>query len=184
MARIRLNDKMQAHAFWLFDVSPNALGFVINPLVGFQSITGPEITIQHTDYRPINEMYPQHFIESASVSAITLVRGSYLGVSDFYNWIESHEKGHDDTRRNLILVHFLGYTIGSRINGVEIAGLSVGSPISAVNRVPGRAWLLTECIPTRYKAGDLDATSGQVVLQELEIQPHKIRQIDLGSLIG
>ncbi len=49
-------------------------------------------------------------------------------------------------------------------------------------RVPARAFLLENCIPTRYKTGsDFDATSGQVSVAELEVQPEYVEEISLAS---
>ena len=48
--------------------------------------------------------------------------------------------------------------------------------------MPARAFLLKDCIPTRYKMGsDFDATSGQVSIAELEIHPHYIEEIALAA---
>jgi hypothetical protein len=49
-------------------------------------------------------------------------------------------------------------------------------------RIPAKAWVLYECIPTRYKAsGDFDAMSASVSIQELEIKPSYIEEISLFS---
>jgi phage tail-like protein len=54
-------------------------------------------------------------------------------------------------------------------------------PFEFATRIPGRAWLLHNCLPIRYKAGsDFDASSAAVSLMELEVQPEMIEEFSLG----
>lgn len=181
MARIRLQDKMQAYPFWLVDIQPNLNPpfFALNPLMGFKSCSQVEITLNHTEYRPLDRMHPVQMIDSADVSPITLSRGAVLAVYDFYRWVERHEKGLDRSRRNLLLIHFLTYGIEGT-GGIAVGPLTVGGPFAEVIRPPGRAWVLWDCVPTRYSYGELDATSGEVVVNELDIRPGAVTQVDLG----
>ena len=49
-------------------------------------------------------------------------------------------------------------------------------------KIPARAFLLKNCIPTRYKTGtDYDASSGQVSIQELDVQPETVEEISLAA---
>lgn len=71
------------------------------------------------------------------------------------------------------------------LNAAVQAGIDAvtGAPPSVAVRLPARAWLLHGCLPTRYKAGsDFDATSGDVSIMELEIQPESFTEISLGRL--
>lgn len=67
--------------------------------------------------------------------------------------------------------------------GVAAAGavaLGIG-PFEFATRVPARGWILHNCLPVRYRAAsDFDATSGQVSLMELEVQPEYIEEFSLG----
>ena len=190
MARQRFQDKMQAYPFWLVDIEPNLNPpfFALSPLMGFQSCSSVEITLNHTALRPLDRMNEVHMIDSASIGAITLRRGAVLGVYDFYRWVERHSKGIDRSRRNLLLVHFLTYGVGgidiagaaADAVGLDTGGFNIGTPFSDVIRPPGRAWILWDCVPTRYSSGDLDASSGDVVMHELDVQPGAVTQIDLG----
>lgn len=76
----------------------------------------------------------------------------------------------------------------------QTAGIATGANIAALElwnglaeggtsvRVPARAFLLKDCIPTRYKMGsDFDASSGQVSIAELEIHPHYVEEIALAA---
>lgn len=62
------------------------------------------------------------------------------------------------------------------------AGSVIGlGPFAFAMRIPARAWLLHNCLPTRYKSGsDFDAASAQVSLQELEVMPEHIEEFSLG----
>ena len=54
---------------------------------------------------------------------------------------------------------------------------------SLVERVPGRAWICHDCLPTRYKAGsDFDASSSDVSIQELEVQPEYVVELTISTL--
>lgn len=181
MARQRFLDKMQAYPFWLVDIQPNLYFpfFALNPLLGFQSCSSIEITLNHTAYRPLDRMNETHMIDSTSIGAVTLRRGAMLAAYDFYRWVERHERGEDRSRRNLLLVHFLTYGMEGT-GGLDVAGINIGGPFSEVIRPPGRAWILWDCVPTRYSSGDLDASSGDVVIHELDVQPGAVTQVDLG----
>ena len=71
------------------------------------------------------------------------------------------------------------------------AGIAIGAtggalalglgPFEFATRIPARAWLLHNCVPVRYRAGnDFDASSGEVSLMELEVQPEYIEEFSLG----
>lgn len=66
--------------------------------------------------------------------------------------------------------------------GAAIIGSAAGmGPFEFATRLPGRAWLLNNCLPIRYKSGsDFDASSGQISLQELEVQPEYVEEFSLG----
>lgn len=71
-------------------------------------------------------------------------------------------------------------------SGVQLASLQMFGGWVATRqigiKVPARAFLLKNCIPTRYKSGsDFDATSGQISIQEMDIQPELIEEISLGA---
>lgn len=183
MARLRLFDKMQAYPFWVFDASGaegNVLFSVFDPVLGFSSATSPEINLEPRQIKPGNWEYSRQVVKSANVSPVTFARGARFYVSDFYNWITNSIRGVQPVRRNLVIVHFLGFRILRQAAG-DI-GPEIGVT-SLVERVPGRAWILYDCIPTRYKAGsDFDASSSEVAIQELEVQPEHIVELTVATL--
>lgn len=108
-------------------------------------------------------------------------------------------------RRNLLLVHFLAHSTtpadqtaaaaalgalasaaGGNAAGASVAAIGTVSNLSGTGpyefapRLPGKAWLLYGCLPTRYKAGsDFDASSAAVSIQELEISVDHFDEINL-----
>ncbi len=183
MARERTDEFLQASHFHIVDVSPSLVPpfFALSLKYGFASCSGVEITAEHREFNPGNSNYPVHMLERAKVSPITLRRGARHDLSDFYRWIHRHINGTDKTRRNLILIHFT--SAGQEgTGGLNIGPVNLSGPFAEVVRVPGRAWILWGCVPTRYAAGDMDAKSSEVVISELEIQPRSATEIALGSI--
>ena len=60
------------------------------------------------------------------------------------------------------------------------AGMAVG-PFAFASWMPGRTWLLHNCIPVSYKsASDFDANSAAISLMELEVQPDYVEEYTIG----
>lgn len=213
MARSRIFDFLQQYPFWLLDATPSLTPpyFVFTPILGFQSISAPEITLETQDINPGNSLFPKHKVIRAEVAPITLIRGSQFFDADYWNWIYATAAGRSNIRRDLMLIHYMGYDFG-RVGisglagsvaisaGVALSGsLSLGAAAGVAaaqtaaaafgsgvfkesSRVPAKAWMLRHCLPTRYKAAsDFDATSGEVSLQELDVQPEYFDEISLAA---
>jgi hypothetical protein len=126
MARSNLSDYLQAYPFWLMDVAPiEPLALpIFSPLIGFSTITAPEIQI---DTFPVNEgnwFFGKKVAKRATVSDITLTRASSWYNSDFYRWVlvtltgqtgssellkfapATGHIGGASPRRDLLLIHF------------------------------------------------------------------------------
>lgn len=179
----RVFDRMQNHHFWLVDVSPTLFPpfFVLGaPLYGFNSMTMPEITLELQDVPQLNSFWAQHVYSGGSVGSITLTRGVQFFDSSFYDWVIGKAvKGLDVPYRNLLMIHYMGADI-RMLTGLGNAGLGLEGTFETLN-VPGRAWLLFHCLPTRYKAGgDFDATNADVSIMEIDVQPLAIQEIVLG----
>lgn len=81
----------------------------------------------------------------------------------------------------------IGVITGATGGGAPGAGeIGVGPEqgiTSLAERVPARAWMLHDCVPTRYRAGtDFDATSGAVSIMELEVQPDYVSELTTTTL--
>lgn len=189
-----------SYPFWVFDagvLGGNILFPVLDPSLAFSSASAPEITAEERPIKAGNWEYPRRHIKSASVSPITLSRGTRFYDSDFYNWIINAISGKDPVRRSLCMIHFLGLRSGDRGAGQVIVGAGVGAIGGGLagaaggaiiggfiaNRIPARAWMLHDCIPLRYKAGtDFDASTGAVSIQELDVQPEHIVEVTVSTI--
>lgn len=180
MARNRLTDFMQTHRFWLFDAVPSLAPpfYVLGaPFFGFSSITSPEYTAEVDDIKQLNSMFKSYAYSGGAVSPITLTRGVRGYDDTMWQWMYRAITGLEVTNRHLVLLHFTSIAVPGRdqssIPGIEL-------PIEIGAFLPGKAWLLWNCIPTRYKAAsDFDAMSGDVSLSELEVQPEAISEFTL-----
>lgn len=213
MARIRLFDYLQAYPFWLVDTTPTQRPpfYIFMPILGFQSITAPELNLETHEITPGNSLFRRHKVLRGQVPPITLLRGAQFFDSDYWRWIYMAAAGRSGIRRNLLLVHYMGYSVSANLGGAaagvavgaqvaveasmglsasagvaaaQAAGMSFGAGIfKSSDRIPGRAWMLRGCLPTRYKVGsDFDAMSGEVSLMELDIQPEYFEEISLGAI--
>lgn len=198
MARSRFLDHLQSHAFHLADVTPSlappfyTLG--MGAPVSFSSCSMPEISLEIESFRQISSMYQTHVVSAATVAPISLSRGVLSIDSTLYRWINRSIMGSDRVHRDLCLLHASSlaplHNLGEDYkqgDGVTPANGSVklGADAGAYGmfRALGKGFILHNCIPTRYKAGtDLDATSGEVSVAELEVQPEYVTEFSLDPL--
>jgi len=191
MARSRLADLMQNHRFWLMDVVPSAtFPFLVlgAPLLGFQSISTPEYTAEVDEIKQLNAMFKRSVYSGGSVGPITLTRGVRGYDDTMWQWMKSAIHGNDMTNRHLLLIHYtsIGETLEvgapNAVTGLIGSGELPMNAWESAAFVPGKAWMLFDCIPTRYKAGtDFDAMGGEVSIAELEVQPWAFSEISLMS---
>ena len=203
-SRWRLQDMMQNYAFWLVDVSLSRRPpfFVMgSPLSGFSQISSPEMQFATGQINELGADFPVNYYTQMTVSPITLSRGVSATNSTFYTWMKRAREGSDQVQRNLLLMHFMGMTFDGAANALAQvsqeskrvsnqppqqrmqAGPSPrilpGSDIE-IYRIFGKGWMLYNCIPTRYAAGSgLDATSSEVSVEELEVQPERWTEVSL-----
>jgi phage tail-like protein len=194
MPRARIEDHFQAHNFHLLDISPSLAipPFVFNLFASFSAITAPEISLETQEVPEGNFYFKRHVISGGSVGNITLQRGVSFYDSEFWGWISSTIKGETPKvfppvlggkRRNLLLIQYMGYQVGR--GGVAAAGdvlttLLSGFPGS--HKIPGKAWMLLQCLPIRYKvASDFDATSHEVSIMELEISVERVEEFAIAA---
>ncbi|MFA4971296.1 MAG: phage tail protein [bacterium] len=179
-----LEDLLQSHRFWLLDLVPSSTFpfFVLgSPIMGYQSITMPELTLEVDEVKQVNSMYKKYVYSGGSVGAITLMRGARCYDDTFYQWITRALRGIDMVPRNLLLIQF------TNINTKNKDDLEVMLPIAieaweSSQFLPGRVWLLWNAIPTRYKPGsDMDATSGEVSIMELDVQVEAFTELRIFS---
>ena len=189
MARSRFFDRLQNYSFWLFDasgISGNPLFSVFDPVLAFSAITAPEITLELKEVKAGNWEYKRRVVKSADASSINLQRGAQFFDSDFFLWLTNALRGVQPVRRNLVLVQFLGHNLvtlndTTRPGEIEYEGAHPAAAVIA-QKIPGRAWMLHGSLPTRYKSGgDFDANSGEVSVQELEVQPEYVEELTVAT---
>lgn len=204
MPRAGITDLLSNHLFWAFDASQFGTAFpVFTPVFGFSGISAPELIVETEDFIDGTYIYPRSVVKNARVSSVTFQRGASMFDSDFYDWITHAIYGTREVgdqggvfntvlrsvqgvtfRRNLVVIQF------TRISAFPDAGtelettngaLTLLGPLANAFRVPGRAWLLHDCIPVRYKpASDFDASSAAISIAELEVKPEYIEEFNLG----
>jgi len=184
----RISDYLNTLHFHLLDISFQ-IPTVFNLAFGFRHCTPPEITIDVREVKEGTFEYRKPVVQGATAGPITLQQGAQLFNSDFYDWVQSALKATQSYRRNFLLLQFTDVSpFGVGSNGTGPLGGTVGSLINAVvplndliARIPGRAWILSDCVPTHYRAAsDFDPLSGDISIMELTLQPTTIDEISLG----
>jgi hypothetical protein len=217
-------------------IEPLALP-IFTPLMGFSSISAPEISIDIHEIQEANNLFSRKVIKRADAGSITLMRAAKWYDSDFYRWVMAALTG--DTgghgsggalavggptpRRDLLLIQFLSRSplpspaaetvastgllaiqgaatavVSDTVNVAALGGGVIGvsqGVVSALSsdygppdfapRIPGKAWILYGCVPSRFKPiSDFDALSSDISLSELEVAIEKWDEISLGSELG
>jgi hypothetical protein len=168
MARSNLSDYLQVYPFWLMDVAPiEPLALpIFSPLLGFSSITAPEIQIETFPVTEGNWFFDKQVVKKGSASNITLTRASQWYDSDFYRWVLvalTGETGGTDLlkfapatghvggvspRRDLLLIHFKSrsplsspaLTAAASASGVlGLVGTSVRSGVGGASQAAATA---------------------------------------------
>jgi hypothetical protein len=83
-------------------------------------------------------------------------------------------RGVEPIRRTIVVLHFSGKTL---FDSDQEQGL-----VEMVRRVPGRAFALFDCLPVKYTAGEMDASSSEVSVQELTVQPEFWTELSMATL--
>jgi phage tail-like protein len=158
MGRPETSDPMQSFRFFARAALPggaNPLDFT-NPdsgQAGFQSITMPEISLEATEYREGHYAYTRKFPGVPTVSDITFMRGRLKRDTAFFDWAMTTING-GEYRADITIIH---YHREDKIPG------QIGNDANALKT------LCHECFPIRSKpVGDLDATSAEVSMQEMD----------------
>lgn len=178
MANTRLFDNLQAYRFWLFDITPSPKFpfFVLGGGVfGFSAMTTPEITANVEPIKSYNSLYTSNQYTDAEVGQVTLSRGATFYDNTMWTWLNRSIQGLDVPYRDLIMVQMINQEV---TGGINVSNVPVGY-------IPGRVWVLRDCIPVRYKAGtDFEATSGEVSIMELDIKPRKFMEVTVSELVS
>lgn len=181
----RLTDVLTSYNFHLLETSLGSRGAVFSLSYGFKSISAPELALSVKEVKELHRENPRKIVDGGTWTEITLSRGVKIGDGDFYYWINNTMIGTMPFRRTFILIQFSDIGL-VRPSPTTAESLKIGGfqPITElVSRAPARGWLLKDCIPLNYRAGtDFDATSGELSIMELVIQPNSVEEFSLGGL--
>lgn len=130
---------------------------------GFQSVTLPEITIEATEYREGTYKYTRKFPGPPTISEVSCMRGVVKADTGFFEWCLAAIAG-GEYRANISILQF-------GREDFSTAGFSEFTP-EQVPSSAARTYNCYECVPVRVKpAGDMDATSGEVSMAEVDFAP-------------
>lgn len=145
--------------------NPNA-GYLIGEgaEAGSNSVTMPEITVEHAEYREGIRVYTMKFPGVPTIAEITLNRGVARNDTAFFNWVLAAIEG-NEYRCDLIIYHVQRPALDS------VADTSKGPNIDVTSEgIISKKYKLYECSPARVKiAGDADASTSDVSLAELDV---------------
>lgn len=204
MARPVYTDYLQSFAFWMMDIAPISFSAqpVFNPVLGFSSISAPEISVEQYSFRPANWYFDRHVVQRAAISPFTARRGVTFYDSDFWRWTQAALSGNTSTnfsiggasyRRSFVLIHFFArnplLALAGNVaeaNGTTPTGVALNfGPFEFALRVPAKAYLLKNCIPLRWRSGnDFDAADGSVSIAELDFNCEMVEEISLGGAVS
>lgn len=143
------------------------------PQAGFSTCTTPEVTVEAMEYREGQHIYTQKYPGNPSFNDCTLQRGVARQDSAFIDWIRQVIEGSGDYRATVQIKHY------HRVSALDQTFPSFG--LNAKERLhvfkddegiatPSRIYRLYQTWPIRHKvAGDLDATSSDISVMELDL---------------
>jgi phage tail-like protein len=187
MARSRLDDLLQAYRSHLIDIVPSAVPpfLAFTPSLGFNSISAPELTLSNEEVKDGVSPWVRKIIGKANATQIVARRGVRYWDDDFWQWTQNAILGAQSPRKTLLLLHLTGVSpdlVGDGLLPTSVADLNTWGEVKSC---VGRMWLLTGCIPARYKAAsDFDSTDSSVSIQELAIDVESFQQINLDNSVN
>lgn len=202
MARTVRTDHVQNYRFRVAVVDGGSQGLLANLATGaitlfggryasFSKVNIPNVTLETQDIQEGVWPFKRRVITGASLDTVSLERGVTLIDSSFWQWAIGAITG--DIARKTVIIELLHRTQepalypGPQQDRLRAASLTAtatfrgGDVITASIKpsipVVAKRWVLHECIPVRVKpASDLDATSAEVSLAELEIHANYMEQ--------
>lgn len=149
MARPQADDLLQNFRFQVVDT--DAEGF-LDTTAGFNNVTTPEVSVEVAEYREGNRKYTRKQPGVPTVEAATLQRGIALTETQFASWMLEKVLGGSPYRTDLLI----------KVFDQEETGESVEDEAKKILEA-------REAFPNRVKLiGDLDATSSDINIQEIE----------------
>ncbi len=170
MARPKINDFL--HGF-RFHVVITGFGSAGNPVLGtlntggkasagFNSCSAPEVSHDAAEYREGHYIYTKKYVGLPTVSDITLARGVALTDGAMWGWMKSVIEGNEEYRANMSIYHFHRDAKPATTSGSTNTEMPINTTSGVVEYRCGEAFPISHKV-----AGDLDATSSEVSIQEL-----------------
>ena len=167
MARAQVSDYLTGMRFFVTTPSANYLPAADNYLAegaGFQAVTTPEMTQDAVEYREGTWVYTRKYPGVPTMSDVTLSRGMTHKDTTFFDWASRAITG-DEYRADVVIYHL------HRKDVTRQTGQTDGSTNKpSIDLDSSKQYKLYEAFPIRCKiAGDLDSTTGDVSIGELDV---------------
>jgi phage tail-like protein len=188
MARPAATDFIHSMRFQVEVFSQNDAGYLTGlpgyqvegmaiPQAGFTTCSIPELSIESVEYKEGTFVYPRKYPGNPSVSDCSFARGVAREDSTFWKWARNSVEGSGggvEYRLDLQIKHYHRDQI---LPGQQQGGVAI-----LENVTPGKVYRLWECFPIRCKpAGDLDATSSEISIQEMDVAVERLEVSHTGD---
>lgn len=174
------------------------VGAFLRDFVGFSKVSIPSVTLGTEDFKEGTWPFRRRVVTEASLGTLTLEKGVTRFDSSFWRWAMGAVNG--KMGRQQLIIQLLHRTrepalppgrAADRLKSAELVGsLNVaGSQLTALQLKPtiltvAKQWIVHEAIPVGVKpASDLDATSPEVSIMELEVQGNWMEETELGKVL-
>ncbi|WP_372371231.1 phage tail protein [Candidatus Uabimicrobium sp. HlEnr_7] len=124
------------------------------PLAGFAEVSGLEASIETETIKEGGCPFPYVIATGVSYNELTLKRG--LGLIPFFNWLQDVAEG--TTERADVIVHLIE---------------NIPGPIP----IPTKTWSFKDAFPTKWSISDLNASEGEIMIEEITMHHHGFEQI-------
>lgn len=115
--------------------------------LSFTEVTGLDMQVEVIEYRHSDskDFSKIKMPGMRKFSNITLKRGTFLGDSDYYNWLSEIQDDRANTRRDVVI------------------------RLLNERHEPVAAWKAIRCFPVKVQASDLKADGNEVAIETVEI---------------
>lgn len=154
MARTRADDFIQNFRFHVLE----AVGTFLTPTAGFRTVATPDVNLGVVEYRDGLTLYTFKQPGLPTIGNMTMTQGATTTISEFFTWIKAAAEGASVYRADL---------------DIDVHDNSNATPANVVKKMQ-----CFDCFPIRNKIfGDLDATSPEVNLREIEVAVENIEEM-------
>ena len=150
-----------------FQVKCAGKGFTLDGVegaqAGFMSVSTPEATIEAVEDRDGTYNYPRKFPGNVTVADVSMSRGVALKDTAFWSWVSIVAHGEGEYRAEIEIYHYNRSVLQKNVPTWAGGSAPTGG-------YSGRKYTLHEAFPIRCKiAGDLDASSSDISVQEIDV---------------